>query len=103
MLRYVPEARLVAVDGDEVNLKITTRIDMVLADRMLQMRTFDPAADPDPTHPLEGARIFVVGGTNGIGAAIAAAADRLGAHVAVDGRTTRPRHPGRGGRAHPRG
>jgi 2-C-methyl-D-erythritol 4-phosphate cytidylyltransferase len=87
VLRYVPEARLVAVDGDEVNLKITTRIDMVLADRMLQMRTLDPAADPDPTHPLEGARMLVVGGTNGIGEAIAAAAERLGAHVVVDGRS----------------
>ena len=90
VLRYVPDARIAAVDGDEVNLKITTRIDMVLADRMLQMRTFDPAADaePQPTRSLAGARVFVIGGTNGIGAAIVEEAERVGANVALDGRTT---------------
>ena len=46
VLRYVPGARVVAVAGDEVNLKITTRIDLVLADRMLQMRTVAPTEDP---------------------------------------------------------
>src|SRR5512142_149863 len=47
VLRHVPGARIVAVPGDEVNLKITTRTDMVLADRMIQMRTLGPAAaDP---------------------------------------------------------
>ncbi len=93
VLRYVPGARIVAVDGDEVNLKITTRIDMVMADRMLQMRTFDPtmagAAD-EATHAartLDGARILVVGGTHGIGAGIAAAAVAAGARVEVDGRS----------------
>src|SRR6185503_11029428 len=39
VLLHVPGARIVAVPGDEVNLKITTRTDMVLADRMIQMRT----------------------------------------------------------------
>src|SRR4029078_8547601 len=33
VLRHVPGVRLLAVAGDEVNLKITTRTDMVLADR----------------------------------------------------------------------
>jgi 2-C-methyl-D-erythritol 4-phosphate cytidylyltransferase len=90
VLRYVPDARIAAVDGDEVNLKITTRIDMVLADRMLQMRTFDPTAEaePQPTRSLAGARVFVIGGTNGIGAAIVDEAERAGANVALDGRTT---------------
>lgn len=88
-LRYVPGLRLEAVAGDEVNLKITTRIDMVMADRMLQMRILDPAlvADGEPARSLAGARILVVGGTNGIGAAIAEEARRQGASVEVDGRS----------------
>ena len=89
VLRYVPEARIVAVPGDESNLKITTRIDMVLADRMIQMRTLTPEAiDPVPTHSLEGAAVYVVGGTDGIGAAIAEEAASAGARVEVGGRRT---------------
>jgi ribitol-5-phosphate 2-dehydrogenase (NADP+) / D-ribitol-5-phosphate cytidylyltransferase len=88
VLRHVPGARIVAVPGDEVNLKITTRTDMVLADRMIQMRTLSPTTDPTPTRSLSGARLYVVGGTNGIGEAIAAAASVEGASVEVDGRRT---------------
>lgn len=90
VLRYVPGVRLAAVAGDEVNLKITTRIDMVMADRMLQMRLLgsDPdAAAPPAARSLAGSRILVVGGTNGIGAAIATEARSQGARVAVDGRS----------------
>jgi 2-C-methyl-D-erythritol 4-phosphate cytidylyltransferase len=78
----------VAVPGDEVNLKITTRTDMVLADRMIQMRTLSAMADPKPTRQLRDARVYVVGGTNGIGQAIAELAEAEGARVEVDGRRT---------------
>jgi ribitol-5-phosphate 2-dehydrogenase (NADP+) / D-ribitol-5-phosphate cytidylyltransferase len=88
VLRHVPGVRLVAVPGDEVNLKITTRTDMVLADRMIQMRTLSPTADPQPTRSLQGAGVYVVGGTDGIGKAIAEEAERAGARVRVDGRRT---------------
>lgn len=89
VLRHVPGARIVAVPGDELNLKITTRTDMVLADRMIQMRTLAPAsAEPQPTRSLEGAAVYIVGGTNGIGAAIAEEAERAGARIRVDGRRT---------------
>jgi len=87
VLRYVPGARILAVPGDEVNLKITTRIDLVMADRMLQMRTLS-TADVPAVGGLEGARILVVGGTNGIGRAIADDAVRLGARAVVEGRST---------------
>lgn len=86
VLRHVPGARVLAVAGDEVNLKITTRIDLVLADRMLQMRTVAPE-DPGPSHSLSDARLYVVGGTNGIGLGIADEARRQGARVEVDGRS----------------
>jgi ribitol-5-phosphate 2-dehydrogenase (NADP+) / D-ribitol-5-phosphate cytidylyltransferase len=87
VLRHVPDARIVAVAGDEVNLKITTRIDLVLADRMLQMRTLGGASNLEPARSMDGARVLVVGGTNGIGKAIADEAERLGAATAVDGRS----------------
>jgi ribitol-5-phosphate 2-dehydrogenase (NADP+) / D-ribitol-5-phosphate cytidylyltransferase len=89
VLRYVPGARVLAVAGDEVNLKITTRLDFVLADRMIQMRTLDlsPSAEQSPPYSLENSRMLIVGGTNGIGRAIADQAQRLGARVEVDGRS----------------
>lgn len=87
VLRHVPGVRLVAVPGDEVNLKITTRTDMVLADRMLQMRTL-AASDPVPTRELRGAALLVIGGTDGIGRAIADTAEAAGARVQVEGRRT---------------
>jgi ribitol-5-phosphate 2-dehydrogenase (NADP+) / D-ribitol-5-phosphate cytidylyltransferase len=87
VLRYVPGARVLAVAGDEVNLKITTRNDLVMADRMLQMRTISPADVPE-LHGLDRARILVVGGTNGIGRAIADEAARLGARAVAEGRST---------------
>ncbi len=55
VLRYVPGARVVAVAGDEVNLKITTRIDLVSPIAMLQMRTVaTPTEDPGRPHSLDG-------------------------------------------------
>jgi len=88
VLRHVPGARILAVAGDEVNLKITTRIDLVLADRMLQMRTVRPTAEhPADTTSLAGARLYIVGGTNGIGQGIADEARSQGALVEVDGRS----------------
>jgi len=88
VLRHVPGARIVAVAGDEVNLKITTRTDMVLADRMIQMRTLSRVAEERAPASLEGIRLYVVGGTDGIGRELASQAEALGAAVVVDGRRT---------------
>lgn len=88
VLRYVPGVRLLAVAGDEINLKITTRIDMVMADRMLQMSVLVPGPEPMPTATLAGARLLVVGGTNGIGMAIAEQAREQGATAEVAGTST---------------
>jgi 2-C-methyl-D-erythritol 4-phosphate cytidylyltransferase len=85
VLRYVPEARMLAVAGDEINMKITTRIDMVMADRMLQMSVLVPGPEPTATATLAGARVLVVGGTNGIGRAIAELATEQGARAEVTG------------------
>jgi 2-C-methyl-D-erythritol 4-phosphate cytidylyltransferase len=88
VLRYVPEARMLAVAGDELNMKITTRIDMVMADRMLQMAVLVPGSEPTPTSTLDGARLLVIGGTNGIGKAIADTARTQGASAEVAGSST---------------
>ncbi len=85
VLRHVPGARLVAVAGDEINVKITTRIDMVMADRMLQMRVMTPTHASDGKRSLDGQRMLVVGGTSGIGRAIADESERQGARAEVDG------------------
>jgi 2-C-methyl-D-erythritol 4-phosphate cytidylyltransferase len=89
VLRYVPGARVVAVEGDEINLKITTQLDFVLADRMIQMRTLQAAPELPAAagHAIAGERLLVVGGTNGIGRAIADKAQAAGAKVEVDGRS----------------
>lgn len=82
VLRHVPGARILAVPGDEVNLKITTRLDMVMADRMIQLRTLSFDDDgADAGESLVGARVLVVGGSQGIGAAVAREAERQGARV----------------------
>jgi 2-C-methyl-D-erythritol 4-phosphate cytidylyltransferase len=85
VLRHVPGARVMAIAGDEINVKITTRIDLVMADRMIQMRTLGASPEPHATHPIDGMRLFVVGGTSGIGRAIADEAISYGARVEVVG------------------
>jgi ribitol-5-phosphate 2-dehydrogenase (NADP+) / D-ribitol-5-phosphate cytidylyltransferase len=88
VLRYFPDARIVAVAGDEANLKITTRTDMILADRMIQLRTLAHLTEAPAPESLAGVRLYVVGGTDGIGQEVATQARALGAVVTVDGRRT---------------
>jgi 2-C-methyl-D-erythritol 4-phosphate cytidylyltransferase len=88
VLRHVPGARILAVAGDEVNLKITTRIDLVMADRILQQSVLVPEHEPRQIRTLDGARVLVVGGTNGIGRAVAEQAEALGAQTVVEGSST---------------
>ena len=88
VLRHVPGAKVLAVPGDEMNIKITTRLDMVLADRMLQMKTLADDESGAVGASLHDARLLVVGGTNGIGRAIADEAIRQGGRAEVVGRST---------------
>jgi 2-C-methyl-D-erythritol 4-phosphate cytidylyltransferase len=89
VLRHVPGARLVHVAGDEENIKITTRIDLVLADRLLQLRAIGGdriASTPATAGSWNDRRVLIIGGTHGIGAAIADAAQAAGAQVSRVGR-----------------
>lgn len=89
VLRFVPKARVIAVAGDETNVKITTRLDLVLADRLLQMRKLQAGRKDDlaVVHGLQDARMLIIGGTRGLGLAIAKEGRRLGAHVEIGGRS----------------
>jgi NAD(P)-dependent dehydrogenase (short-subunit alcohol dehydrogenase family) len=55
---------------------------------MIQMRTLSRVAEPRTPTSLAGARVYVVGGTDGIGRELAAQAEALGASIAIDGRRT---------------
>src|SRR5258706_1188554 len=78
VLRHLPSTRIVAVPGDEVNVKITTRTDMVLADRMIQLRTLSIVDEPRPIRPLRGTRLYVIGGAKGPARRIPRQAGRAG-------------------------
>ncbi len=72
--------------GDEHNLKITSELDLFLAEQLFRLRK-----DPLPTlkKSLQGKRIAVVGGTGGIGAAICKAiTDAGGASIPLSRRTS---------------
>ena len=90
VLRNIPGARLLHVDGAEENIKITTRIDHVLADRLIQLQSIPPekATTPEGNRTYwRGRKAVIVGGTSGIGAAIASELTGLGAVVHSTGRS----------------
>lgn len=64
------------VEGDERNIKITTELDLTLAEQLLIR---EPSPPLTPTCSLVGQPIAITGGTGGIGAAIAAALKEVGA------------------------
>jgi 2-C-methyl-D-erythritol 4-phosphate cytidylyltransferase len=85
------KARLLHVDGAEENIKITTRIDHVLADRLIQLQSIPPekATSPEGNQKYwSGRRVAIIGGTSGIGAAIAAELTGVGARVYAIGRSS---------------
>lgn len=73
------------VAGDVNNIKITYPSDIYLADRLFQLRT-RPQAGGDPAVALAGKVLVVLGGSRGIGAAIADAARGAGATVVAASR-----------------
>lgn len=61
--------------GDEHNLKITSELDLFVAEQLFRLKK-DPA--PSPMHALTNKRIAVVGGTGGIGSAVCKAIEKSG-------------------------
>ncbi|MER7833247.1 bifunctional cytidylyltransferase/SDR family oxidoreductase [Streptomyces sp. NPDC095602] len=95
VLRYLPDVPIHVVPGDEYNMKVTQPVDVFIADKLFQLAsTAAPAqADEDAYRELLSGRTLVVfGGSYGIGADIAALAERYGARVYALGRSTTGTH-----------
>lgn len=95
VLRYLPEAPIVVVHGDERNMKVTEPIDVYLADKLFQLTSNDvpaPVTEAEYRAALAGKTLVVFGGSYGIGADIADLARGLGADVFTFSRSSTNTH-----------
>jgi ribitol-5-phosphate 2-dehydrogenase (NADP+) / D-ribitol-5-phosphate cytidylyltransferase len=95
VLRYLPDAPIVVVHGDERNMKVTEPIDVYLADKLFQLTSSDvpaPSTEDEYRAALTGKTLVVFGGSYGIGADIASLAKRLGADVFTFSRSSTNTH-----------
>lgn len=76
------------VPGHETNIKITTELDLILAEQILRLHIDSPP--PLSLSSLTGRKIALIGGTGGIGQAISRKLHALGAHPLSLSRTTTP-------------
>jgi 2-C-methyl-D-erythritol 4-phosphate cytidylyltransferase len=81
----LPNVKIKSVMGAETNIKITTPLDLFIAEKLLQSRGFKPDTT-ELTH-LAGKRIVVFGGSSGIGEAVVRIADANGAYTHVASRS----------------
>ncbi len=70
--------------GDETNLKITSELDLFLAEQLFRLRVSKPRRQSS----IEGKRYAVVGGSGGIGEAICQTLEKNGAAAIALGRRT---------------
>ena len=73
------------VPGDERNIKITTELDLTLAEQLLLR---EAPTSITPTRSLAGETIVITGGTGGIGTAIATILKEAGAHILTIARSS---------------
>jgi len=69
-LCYCPGVPIVVVRGEDCNMKVTEPIDLVLADRLLQLASQHPPttrSEADQPAARQGNMMAVLGGTSGIG------------------------------------
>jgi len=71
--------------GDEQNIKITSELDLFLAEQLFRLRRMKASSTQSS---LAGKRYVVIGGTGGIGSAISKELDQKGASVTPLSRTT---------------
>jgi ribitol-5-phosphate 2-dehydrogenase (NADP+) / D-ribitol-5-phosphate cytidylyltransferase len=90
VLRYLPHVPIAVVRGHERNMKVTEPIDVYLADKLFQLRSFEaPGALTGDGYraAFEGRTLVVFGGSYGIGRDIALLAEEYGATVLTFSRT----------------
>jgi len=83
VLKYTPDVPIAVVAGSDENMKITESIDVFIADKLFQLKsaTTDGLSSSAREQALSGRTVVVFGGSEGIGLAIAEAAQRFGATV----------------------
>ncbi|MBI2742764.1 MAG: 2-C-methyl-D-erythritol 4-phosphate cytidylyltransferase [Chlamydiales bacterium] len=77
------------VEGDESNIKITTDLDLYLAEQLFR-RTSPPSEAGSAQRSLNGKLFAITGGTGDIGRAIGAALEKEGARVQLISRSSEP-------------
>ncbi|KAF4409560.1 MULTISPECIES: bifunctional cytidylyltransferase/SDR family oxidoreductase [Streptomyces] len=95
VLKYLPDVPIYVVPGDEYNMKVTQPVDVFIADKLFQLASHSaPRQTGDDAYRelLAGRTLVVFGGSYGIGADIAALAERYGARVFPFGRSTTGTH-----------
>lgn len=84
VLRYLPDEPITVVEGSERNMKVTYPIDVFMADQLFRLGSHRPPVPLPRQRSVEllaGRTLVVFGGSYGIGAEIAQAAEELGAYV----------------------
>ena len=81
VLKYTPDVPIAVVAGSDENMKITESIDVFIADKLFQLKSSEPGglSTEERERALAGKTVVVYGGSEGIGRAIAEAAQRFGA------------------------
>jgi 2-C-methyl-D-erythritol 4-phosphate cytidylyltransferase len=89
VLKYTPDVPIAVIAGSDENMKITESIDVFIADKLFQLKSAEPGglSAEERERALAGATVVVFGGSEGIGRAIADAAERYGATVFPFSRT----------------
>jgi 2-C-methyl-D-erythritol 4-phosphate cytidylyltransferase len=91
VLKYLPEERIHVVDGSFSNMKLTYAEDLLLLDKLMQTsagKRLDAQPENLRLSELAKRSIVIIGGTSGIGAAMARLATAYGANVHAVARST---------------
>jgi 2-C-methyl-D-erythritol 4-phosphate cytidylyltransferase len=90
VLKYTPDVPIAVIAGSDENMKITESIDVFIADKLFQLKSAEPGGltPAEREEQLAGKTVVVFGGSEGIGRAIADAAERYGASVFPFSRST---------------
>ena len=91
VVKYMPETQVFVVEGDASNLKLTFPADLMIIDKFMQSnagRRLNANAETLLLSSLRNTHLAIVGGTSGIGEAMAKLGEAYGAKVSVAGRST---------------
>ena len=91
VVKYMPDAPVYVVEGEPSNMKLTFPNDLMILDKFMQSnagRRVDALGETIRLARLRDRGIAIIGGTSGIGAAMAKIASAHGARVSIAGRST---------------